>query len=49
MNEGGQSATGQLIEHVLTTHPAHPELLRLSEELEMDRYSGIALLFHQVD
>ncbi|KAG8218287.1 hypothetical protein J3R82DRAFT_3898 [Butyriboletus roseoflavus] len=26
MNEGGQSSTGQLIDFVITTHPAYPEL-----------------------
>ncbi|KAJ7667593.1 hypothetical protein DFH06DRAFT_1280541 [Mycena polygramma] len=26
MNEGGQSSTGQLIDFMLTTHPAYPEL-----------------------
>ncbi|KAJ7367864.1 FGGY family of carbohydrate kinase [Mycena albidolilacea] len=26
MNEGGQSSTGQLIDFILTTHPAYPEL-----------------------
>ncbi|KAM6495453.1 Pentulose kinase [Amanita muscaria] len=27
MNEGGQSSTGQLIEFILTTHPAYPQLV----------------------
>ncbi|KAJ7762793.1 FGGY family of carbohydrate kinase [Mycena maculata] len=27
MNEGGQSSTGQLIDFMLTTHPAYPKLL----------------------
>ena len=29
MNEGGQSSTGQLIDFMITTHPAYP---RLTEE-----------------
>jgi predicted CopG family antitoxin len=32
MNEGGQSSTGQLIDFVMTTHPAYKELVALSEE-----------------
>lgn len=27
MNEGGQSSTGQLIDFVMSTHPAYPKLL----------------------
>ncbi|KAG8886539.1 hypothetical protein FRB97_003050 [Tulasnella sp. 331] len=32
MNEGGQSATGQLIDFVIKNHPAYPELKVLSSE-----------------
>jgi len=32
MNEGGQSSTGQLIDFIITTHPAYQELVRLSQE-----------------
>ncbi|KDN47232.1 hypothetical protein RSAG8_03711, partial [Rhizoctonia solani AG-8 WAC10335] len=32
MNEGGQSSTGQLIDFVLTTHPAYPRLQALAKE-----------------
>ncbi|PPR03320.1 hypothetical protein CVT24_012596 [Panaeolus cyanescens] len=32
MNEGGQSSTGQLIDFVLTTHPAYNEAVKLSQE-----------------
>jgi len=32
MNEGGQSSTGQLIEFILTTHPAYPALIELAKE-----------------
>ncbi|KAF8351030.1 FGGY family of carbohydrate kinase [Amanita rubescens] len=31
MNEGGQSSTGQLIEFILTTHPAYPQLVEQSK------------------
>ncbi|KAG9003184.1 hypothetical protein FRB94_003345 [Tulasnella sp. JGI-2019a] len=32
MNEGGQSATGQLIDFIIKNHPAYPELKALSAE-----------------
>lgn len=32
MNEGGQSSTGQLIDFVMSTHPAYPKLLAESEK-----------------
>ncbi|CAA7269013.1 unnamed protein product [Cyclocybe aegerita] len=32
MNEGGQSSTGQLIDFILTTHPAYPELVELGKK-----------------
>lgn len=32
MNEGGQSSTGQLIDFVMSTHPAYPKLLELSKK-----------------
>ncbi|KAF8075839.1 FGGY family of carbohydrate kinase [Lyophyllum atratum] len=32
MNEGGQSSTGQLIDFILTTHPAYPKLVELGKE-----------------
>ncbi|KAH9950160.1 Pentulose kinase [Amylocystis lapponica] len=32
MNEGGQSSTGQLIDFMITTHPAYPRLQELAEE-----------------
>lgn len=32
MNEGGQSSTGQLIDFMVTSHPAYPKLLKLSQE-----------------
>ncbi|KAI0922037.1 hypothetical protein AcW1_004143 [Taiwanofungus camphoratus] len=36
MNEGGQSSTGQLIDFMITTHPAYPKLLELAEERKAD-------------
>lgn len=32
MNEGGQSSTGQLIDFMITTHPAYPKLKELAEQ-----------------
>jgi ribulose kinase len=32
MNEGGQSSTGQLIDFVMSTHPAYPKLLAEAEK-----------------
>jgi ribulose kinase len=32
MNEGGQSSTGQLIDFMIKTHPAYPELQRVSKD-----------------
>ncbi|KIM42840.1 hypothetical protein M413DRAFT_444492 [Hebeloma cylindrosporum] len=32
MNEGGQSSTGQLIDFILTNHPAYPELVKIGKE-----------------
>ncbi|KII96035.1 hypothetical protein PLICRDRAFT_48957 [Plicaturopsis crispa FD-325 SS-3] len=32
MNEGGQSSTGQLIDFVLTTHPAYPKLVEKAKK-----------------
>ncbi|KAF8319228.1 Pentulose kinase [Cantharellus anzutake] len=32
MNEGGQSSTGQLIDFVITNHPAYPELVEISRK-----------------
>jgi ribulose kinase len=40
MNEGGQSATGQLIEFVIMEHHAYPELKRVCEERGEDVYTG---------
>ncbi|KAI1269815.1 Nup93/Nic96-domain-containing protein [Xylariaceae sp. FL1019] len=36
--EGGQSATGELLRHVLETHPAHSHVLPLAEATQMNIY-----------
>lgn len=36
--EGGQSTTGELISHVLTTHPAHAELELLAEKHNVNKF-----------
>jgi len=38
MAEGGQSATGELLKHVLETHPAHQEALSMAETYNMNIY-----------
>jgi D-ribulokinase len=39
MAEGGQSATGELIKHVIETHPAHKEALEASKASEKNIYN----------
>ncbi|GBE79116.1 Uncharacterized sugar kinase [Sparassis crispa] len=36
MNEGGQSSTGQLIDFMITTHPAYPRLKELAQQQNID-------------
>ncbi|KAI2784076.1 Nup93/Nic96-domain-containing protein [Daldinia loculata] len=36
--EGGQSATGELLRHILETHPAHKEIVPLAEAMHMNVY-----------
>lgn len=43
MNEGGQSSTGQLIDFMITTHPAYPELLKITKE----KNSNIHTVLHE--
>ncbi|XP_066587355.1 FGGY carbohydrate kinase domain-containing protein isoform X2 [Prorops nasuta] len=39
LNEGGQSATGKLLDHVINTHPATPEILKsLSGNKHIQQY-----------
>ena len=36
--EGGQSATGELLRHVVETHPAHKEVITLAEAMHTNMY-----------
>ncbi|KAI0798819.1 Nup93/Nic96-domain-containing protein [Xylaria sp. FL0064] len=36
--EGGQSATGELLRHVIETHPAHKDVIPLAEAMSMNIY-----------
>ncbi|KAI0433281.1 Nup93/Nic96-domain-containing protein [Xylaria sp. FL1042] len=36
--EGGQSATGELLRHVVETHPAHRDVIPLAEAMHMNVY-----------
>lgn len=38
MAEGGQSATGELLKHVIETHPAHQEALTIAETFNSNIY-----------
>lgn len=38
MAEGGQSATGELLKHVIETHPAHKEALAIAETFNSNIY-----------
>jgi ribulose kinase len=40
MNEGGQSASGQLIDFVLTTHPAYGTAKGLAESKKISIHQG---------
>lgn len=42
MNEGGQSSTGQLIDFMVTTHPAYPKLLKLAEQTQKSWFDILA-------
>lgn len=46
MSEGGQSSTGQLIDFVLNTHPAYPELQQLAKTEQRDQFD---ILFDTLD
>ncbi|KAF8883452.1 FGGY family of carbohydrate kinase [Infundibulicybe gibba] len=46
MNEGGQSSTGQLIDFILTTHPAYPQLVELGCNREKASTFVHASLYH---
>lgn len=40
MNEGGQSSTGQLIDFVITTHAAYPELQERAKQEQKNIHQG---------
>lgn len=40
MNEGGQSSTGQLIDFIITTHAAYPELEERSKQENKNIHQG---------
>ena len=40
MNEGGQSSTGQLIDFVITTHAAYPELQERAKQAQKNIHQG---------
>lgn len=46
MNEGGQSSTGQLIDFVITTHPAYP---KLQEEVKKQGVSSYEVLGRRLE
>jgi len=42
MNEGGQSSTGQLIDFMITTHPAYPQLVERAKKESTSIHSVLA-------
>ncbi|KAF8898113.1 FGGY family of carbohydrate kinase [Gymnopilus junonius] len=48
MNEGGQSSTGQLIDFILTNHPAYPEAVKISKEQGKNVHIFIQELLEQL-
>jgi len=48
MNEGGQSSTGQLIDFVMTTHPAYPSLVELSKKTGKSTYELLGELLDKL-
>ncbi|KAK8086948.1 sugar kinase [Apiospora phragmitis] len=43
MAEGGQSATGELLRHVIETHPAHSQVIPLAEAMQLNLYDYLNL------
>jgi len=48
MNEGGQSSTGQLIDFVLTTHPAYSKLVELAKKEKSNIHSVLQELLEKL-
>ncbi|XP_006459750.1 hypothetical protein AGABI2DRAFT_202125 [Agaricus bisporus var. bisporus H97] len=48
MNEGGQSSTGQLIDFILTTHPAYPKLEELAKEKQKNIHEVLDEVLEQL-
>ena len=48
LNEGGQSATGKLIDHIIQTHPAYGELMTTLDGDSSQCYSHLASHAHQL-
>ncbi|XP_074025444.1 FGGY carbohydrate kinase domain-containing protein [Leptinotarsa decemlineata] len=44
LNEGGQSATGKLIDHVIDTHPATPEIRKKLGKIHIQEYLSNILI-----
>ncbi|CCK71741.1 putative phosphotransferase KNAG_0H03260 [Huiozyma naganishii CBS 8797] len=42
--EGGQSCTGALLAHILETHPAHEELVRLAAKQQVSHFEYLGLM-----
>ncbi|XP_072378786.1 FGGY carbohydrate kinase domain-containing protein [Diabrotica undecimpunctata] len=38
LNEGGQSATGKLVDHIIDTHPATPEIKKKLGDMHIQKY-----------
>ncbi|KAJ3567746.1 hypothetical protein NP233_g6162 [Leucocoprinus birnbaumii] len=48
MNEGGQSSTGQLIDFMLTTHPAYSKLEQVAKEKQQNKHEVLEELLEQL-
>ncbi|TFK43052.1 Pentulose kinase [Crucibulum laeve] len=48
MNEGGQSSTGQLIDFILTTHPAYPKLVEQGKEEQKNIHTVLQELLEKL-
>lgn len=46
--EGGQSCTGALLAHVLSTHPSHGELVQLAESSNLSKFDYLNLVLENM-